>query len=297
VAPQISGGAAPVTTACSSQSGWTYPVGATPVTCTATDAKQQTASCSFQVTVTAPPQLTATKFVAFGDSITVGVPSTCEGKLIGTLPHLGWFEDLQLLRTAQGTQDNYPDKLQQLLATRYTAQDVTVINEGKGGECPIGCEPRGVDRLPGVLAARMPQWLLLQEGINIINANVPSSIPNAINGLRELIHQAKAQGVPVMVGTLLPERHGACRGYAPDLVAPANDRIRELVQIEGEVLVDLWEAFGGVPGDLIGVDGLHPTPAGYAKMAETFYEEIRKRLETMPQTARPGLSSRPGPRK
>jgi lysophospholipase L1-like esterase len=296
---QSSGGIAPVATSCSSQSGWSYPVGSTPVSCTATDAKQQTASCAFQVNVTAPPQLTATKFVAFGDSITLGVLSSCDNAPTGTVPHLRWFEDLQRLRTAQGTQDNYPDALKGLLTKRYTAQEITVANEGKGGECPIGCgSVNGVDRLPTVLTARMPQWLLLQEGINNINSNVPSSIPNAINGLRMLIHQAKAQGVPVMVGTLLPERpqsEGGCRGYAPDLVAPANDQIRQLVQTEGEVLVDLWEAFGGVPGDLIGVDGLHPTPAGYAKMAETFYDEIKRRLEAAPQTVRPSLSARPGP--
>jgi lysophospholipase L1-like esterase len=120
-----------------------------------------------------------------------------------------------------------------------------------------------------------------------------------INGLRMLIRQAKAQGVPVMVGTLLPERplsEGGCRGRGPELIAPANDQIRNLVMAEGEVLVDWYAAFGGVPGDLIGIDGLHPTDAGYAKIAETFYEEIKQRLEAAPQSLRPGLSSRPGPR-
>jgi len=296
-APVVSGGAPPVTSTCSSQSGWTYPVGSTAVTCTATDAKQQSASCSFQVNITAPPQLTATKFVAFGDSITLGVESSCENSLL-TIPRLTWFEELKLLQHARLVSYHYPGVLQGLLAQRYATQDITVVNEGKGGECPIGCDPRGVDRLPGVLAARMPQWLLLQEGVNNINADVPSSIPNVINGLRQLIQQAKAAGVPVMVGTLLPERpisEGGCRGRGPELIAPANDQIRALVQSEGQVLVDLYEAFGGVPGTLIGVDGLHPTEEGYAKMAETFYEEIKKRLEAVPQTARPGLSSRPGP--
>jgi lysophospholipase L1-like esterase len=294
---QTSGGTAPVATSCSSQSGWTYPVGSTPVSCTATDAKQQTASCTFQVNVTAPPRLTATNFVAFGDSLTLGVLSSCENSLRGGIPYLTWFEELQRLRTAQLVPYHYPGQLHDLLVSRYTDQGIIVANEGKGGECPIGCEPKGVDRLPGVLASRRPQWLLLQEGVNNINFDLPSSIPNVINGLRMLIHQAKAQGVPVMVGTLLPERpisEGGCRGRGPDLIAPANDQIRSLVQSEGEVLVDLWEAFGGVPGDLIGVDGLHPTEAGYTKMAETFYEEIKRRLEAAPQPARPNLSSRSG---
>jgi lysophospholipase L1-like esterase len=279
--PQTTGGVAPVTTNCSSQSGWTYPVGSTPVSCTATDAKQQTASCTFQVNVTAPPQLTATNFVAFGDSITAGVLAECRTTLAAT-PHLTWFQDLQALRTAESVPFSYPTQLQQLLAQRYTTQQVSVANEGLGGECPIGCPPpapNGVDRLPGVLAARRPQVLLLQEGVNNINANVGSSIPNVVAGLQTMIHQAKAQGVPVMVGTLLPERAGACRGYAPGLIAPANDAIRSLVASEGVTLVDLYQAFGGVAGDLIGNDGLHPNEAGYAKIAETFYEEIEKQLE------------------
>jgi lysophospholipase L1-like esterase len=49
---------------------------------------------------------------------------------------------------------------------------------------------------------------------------------------------------------------------------------------EGAYLVDLYNAFGGVAStDLIGVDGLHPTAAGYQRMADTFYAEIRNRLE------------------
>src|SRR5205814_9407912 len=134
-----------------------------------------------------------------------GVESSCENSLM-TIPHLTWFEELKLLRNARLVPYHYPGVLQGLLTQRYAVQEVTVANEGKGGECPIGCEPQGVDRLPGVLAARMPQWLLLQEGVNNINFDLPSSIPNAINGLRMLIRQAKAHGVPVMVGTLLPER-------------------------------------------------------------------------------------------
>jgi lysophospholipase L1-like esterase len=296
-APVVSGGTPPVSSTCSSQSGWTYPVGSTPVTCSASDAKQQSASCSFQVNVSAPPQLTATNFVAFGDSITLGVLSSCDNSLAAGMPRLTWFEELQRLQTAQLIPYHYPGVLHDLLAKRYTAQEITVANEGKGGECPIGCSVNAVDRLPAVLSSRMPQWLLLQEGVNNINFDLPSSIPNVINGLRMLIQQAKARGVPVMVGTLLPERprsEGGCRGYGPELIAPANDQIRALVQSEGEVLVDLYEAFGGGPGTLIGVDGLHPTEEGYAKIAETFFEEIKKRLEAAPQTARPGLSSRPG---
>lgn len=49
-----------------------FNAGATRVVCTATDSKNITASCSFNVMVTIPPKIGATAFVAFGDSITAG---------------------------------------------------------------------------------------------------------------------------------------------------------------------------------------------------------------------------------
>ncbi|WP_318618939.1 HYR domain-containing protein [Priestia megaterium] len=41
-----------VTTSCSPPSGSFFPIGTTPVTCTATDAVGNTATCSFTITVT-----------------------------------------------------------------------------------------------------------------------------------------------------------------------------------------------------------------------------------------------------
>jgi lysophospholipase L1-like esterase len=283
-APVVTGGAAPVSTSCSSQSGWAYPVGTTPVTCTATDAKGQTASCAFEVTVTKVPQLAATRFVAFGDSITEGKLTDCStptltGATSETRYQL-WLNDLRALHlNAEASPSAYPRQLQGMLANRYTQQEVTVANEGLGGECTIGCEFNGVDRLPGVLAADSPGVLLLQEGINNVNSNLPSGIPNVITGLRMMIEQAKGRGVTVMLGTLLPERAGACRARAPDLVAPANDAIRQLAQTEGVDIVDLYGAFAEATDALLGPDGLHPNAAGYQKIAESFFEAIKGKVE------------------
>jgi hypothetical protein len=64
--PVASGGVAPITIICNPPSGSVFPVGATTVNCTATDATGKTATCSFRVTVqdtelpviTCPPDLT-----------------------------------------------------------------------------------------------------------------------------------------------------------------------------------------------------------------------------------------------
>src|SRR4029450_2195348 len=69
-------GAPPVTVSCKPESGAMFPVGTSMVECVATDARQRTASCKFPLTVTAPPRISATRFVALGDSMTAGeIPS------------------------------------------------------------------------------------------------------------------------------------------------------------------------------------------------------------------------------
>src|ERR1700730_17539280 len=72
--PTFTGGQSPFTLACTPVSGATYPVGATMVTCTITDAQRRTSNCTFPVTVVMPPppRLSVTTFMAFGDSITWG---------------------------------------------------------------------------------------------------------------------------------------------------------------------------------------------------------------------------------
>jgi hypothetical protein len=49
----------------------------------------------------------------------------------------------------------------------------------------------------------------------------------------------------------------------------------------GATLVDVYAAIGNPPPTaLLGADGLHPTEAGYVRIAETFFERIRATQET-----------------
>ena len=113
--PQTSGGVAPVNATCSAQSG-RFGVGSTAVTCQATDARGQTASCNFTVAVRPPPRLRFVRFLAFGDSLTAGEVSFGPGARV-YLPN-----------------DSYPAALQRRLVARYRQQAPIVINEGIGGE-------------------------------------------------------------------------------------------------------------------------------------------------------------------
>jgi len=262
--PVTTGGTPPITTTCIPQSGATFPIGSTVVICTAVDARRQAASCGFSVTVTAPPRISVTRYVAFGDSITEGFPHTIIPALLDPAPD-----------------GSYPLVLQTLLRARYTAQTVNVLDEGVGGEIV----PTGLARLPGVLNADAAGALLLMEGANDLNQFGAAGVDSLVSGLRQMVRMARARSMSVFVGTLLPERANGTppRASFPQLVVPANDAIRSMAAAEGVFLVDLYAAFGGVPDPLlISSDGLHPTAAGNERIAETFFTAIRARLESSP---------------
>lgn len=226
------------------------------------------------------PHLIATKFVAYGDSLTEGLVQTCPGTVAGVMNRVSHrFGLLMAQGRAQVSPTAYPAKLEAMLRDRYPAQSVTVVNEGLGGE-EIEA---GVANLPRVLTADAPEVLLLQEGINTLNATRAAGIPTVVNGLRTMIQEARSRGIVVLAGTLLPERPGGCRAYdyaeGHDDIVAANVEIRAMVGTEGAMLVDLFEAFNGRTGLLIGQDGLHPSAAGYQKIAEAFFATIRRHLE------------------
>jgi lysophospholipase L1-like esterase len=257
--PIVTGGTAPVSVACTPSSGAPIPVGTTKVTCIAADGQQRADSCTFNAVVTPAPMLSATRFVAFGDSQT-------EGKL-GPTSYVGNPQ----------FPDAYAAVLYDTLTKRYTAQTVDMFDRGLGGE---RVQPDGVARLPTVLAADAPQVLLLLEGVNDLITFGASAIPTVINGLRTMVRAAKGRGITVFLATLLPQRPGGLRAGSPTLISPANDQIRLLAASEGVTLVDLYQAFGGSPDPWIDADGLHPNVAGYQKIAATFFDAIRGRLET-----------------
>jgi lysophospholipase L1-like esterase len=217
--------------------------------------------------------------VAFGDSITFGVSGECNRNLRFGRP-MTVFEDLLSLRSAPvlAPGKDYPSVLRDLLAQRYTASPPTVTNAGVGGE--FVTESETFDRFRAVLNAQAPQAVLLQEGINDVNVFGDDAITEVPAALRDMIREARARNMRPFVGTLLPERPFACRAFGVEHIAATNDFIRSMAAAENAVLVDLHAAFSGQLDSLLDEDGLHPTEAGYRKMAETFFESIRMTLET-----------------
>ena len=241
--------------------------GTTTVACTATGSgTNEKASCSFPVTVTRPPQVSVTRFMAFGDSITWGQDSPPAGFLAYPIPAPSY---------------SYPTQLLSLLGARYPDQAITVTNEGWPGEAVAD----GLSRLPSALAVNTPEVLLLLEGANDLLGSPSSATTQYIAGkLRDMVRTAKTR-VPsnrILLATFPPQYHSTIRpdrGAGAEFVPELNQRISGVAQSEGATLVDLYAAFpaGGKP--YIGVDGLHPTEQGFTLMAQTFSKVIQEKFE------------------
>lgn len=260
--PPAQDGQPPVSVTCAPASGQEFPLGSTPVTCTATDALARSATCEFTIAVTRVPMLSVTKFVAFGDSLTAGTTSPDPMTLAVNVP------------------DSYPFKLQELLAARYTDQTIQVVNEGCAGEFTSGsstfCDG-GVDRLPDVLARERPDVLLLMHGANDLRRS-SRTLSNIVGAMETMVGQAQSRGAVVLVASLPPQNPEGVRGDAAERVPEYARELKRMAADEGAGFLDLFNRLGTWQG-IIGVDGLHPTPTGYQRIAELWLEMIVARFE------------------
>lgn len=208
--------------------------------------------------VPTPPQaLGATKFLAFGDSITYGVLSSFDGAF--------------LILDEPGS---YPTLLRSMLTQDHAPQSFTVVNMGFPGETAR----EGVDRLPGVLAFHRPQVVMLLEGINDLNFGVP--LNQVAGNVLSLVQTARLFNCTVLVATM-PQTYysvdpadGRIRENSADKIVPFNNEVRQLVSgLQNVYIVDVYAAFGN-NRSLMGGDGLHPTSAGYQLMAQVFHQAI-----------------------
>jgi acyl-CoA thioesterase-1 len=200
--------------------------------------------------------------MAFGDSVTLGWtsadnPSPPPPYILTTL-----------------VREAYPAVLQQLLATRYSTQSITVANEGKGGE-------RAQDALPrasGAFGLHRPEVVLILMGYNDIGTG-GGGIEDGIRGINELVKEARFRGARVLLGTLTRPSIGVNRGLDNLTVSRFNDRLRDVARGERITLVDIYQASGNDPNRYNSADGRHPNAAGYRLIAETFAAAIRAEFE------------------
>jgi lysophospholipase L1-like esterase len=258
--PESRKGQGTVSVVCTPASGNTFPVGETQAQCVATDSLSRTGLCTFSVTVAGPPRLRATRIMAFGDSLTVGAT------ILSNDP----YDVIHPPETA------YPTVLRQLLSARYTDQTITVFNRGLPGEQASRALPRFI----ATFAADAPDVVVLQEGYNDVKQQdtEAAGIANAIAGVRELAGEARRRGARVFICTLAPGRPGRIQ-IQNSALQFINDQLRQVARAEGAVLVDLYGALSPDVNANVSIDGLHLTPLGYRRVAETVFAAIRADLE------------------
>ncbi len=208
-----------------------------------------------------PNALGATRFLAFGDSITFGTTSSFDGAfLFAPLPGAA-----------------YASNLDDILESRYPTQDFVVDNRGQAGELAVNAVSSG--RFAQQMAALRPQGVLLLEGINDLNNGV--TISATVNALSQMIDIARVYNTTVLVATMFQtcvsvSPTGVVRQNSADQIVAFNSAVRAMAAGRQNVYaVDLYPAFGNNCGPnggvaLLGGDGLHPSASGYSVMATTF---------------------------
>src|SRR5690349_11654073 len=213
---------------------------------------------------TKTPRISRTKFMAFGDSFTAGEVTNPVSLSPGTIGKL-----------IVVSSTSYPTQLQTNLRTTYTTQSasITVVNTGEPSERILD----GAQRFPGVFDANRPEVVLLMEGANGLQGVGPD-ISTGV--MRTMVQTAKNGGARVFVGSMIPQVAGRPRGTTPpnELLA-YNNTLQIMSTQEGITYVDLYNAMLPDAATLIGSDGLHPTEAGYRKIADLFFAAIKTALE------------------
>ncbi|CAM5708650.1 SGNH/GDSL hydrolase family protein OS=Streptomyces alboniger OX=132473 GN=CP975_12965 PE=4 SV=1 [Streptomyces alboniger] len=198
--------------------------------------------------------------VVLGDSITDGISST------------------------MGANRRWTDVLYDRMRTETGAPRYGVVNQGISGNRVLSdgngrpaANPSGLSRFDrDVLDRTGVKAVVIALGVNDILRNPHQNDPDRIiEGLRELTRQAHTRGLRVVGATLMP--FGGHRGYEPGLEAvrqSVNEQIRS-----GKVFDDFVDFDRALrdPYDPRSLrerydsgDHLHPSDAGYRKMAQTF---------------------------
>jgi len=278
--PTVTGGTQPVNVACAKPSGSTFPLGTTSNSCAANDGAGRQATCSFNVTLSGQA-LSVTKYETVGDSLTEGENG---------LPKPAFVDP----------PNSYPTKLQALLDANYPGQ-ATVLNRGHGGDTLEKTE----SQLHDLMVADRPGAVLLLGGFNDLTGPCPvgrassqaciDAVDNNVAfGVRDCIRRVKEANVGVKYifvstltppGTFTPGPGVTDHRIDGNAIVRANTKIKQMVASEGAILVDPYPAFVGHESEFVSVDGLHLQPAGYQKLADTFFAAIMANVAQTPLSA------------
>lgn len=132
--------------------------------------------------------------------------------------------------------------------------------------------------------ALQPKVLVILAGTNDIAGNTgPATQAMIEDNLHSMVELAKLHGIRVVLASVLPVSDYPWRpGTQPaQKVSALNTALRAYAAQQGLVYLDYYSAManadGGLDAKLAG-DGVHPTPAGYARMAPLAEQAIAQAL-------------------
>ena len=153
----------------------------------------------------------------------------------------------------------YEPALQSLL--KSAGREAVVKNWGKGSETT----DHGASRIDDVIAHDKPRYMLLMEGTNDLLYLSPDTVRK---NMARMVDISLSKGVTPVLGTITPDS----RGGKP--ISQTNTLLKELATQKNIPLADHYTAVKDNWSSLT-ADGLHPNSAGYAKMAEVWFDAMK----------------------
>jgi acyl-CoA thioesterase-1 len=135
-----------------------------------------------------------------------------------------------------------------------------VINASISGETTSG----GLTRLPALLTAQRPQWVLIELGANDGLRGLPLKIIR--QNLHSLIQQSQASGARViLIGMMLPPNYGFA------YTTPFTAMYQQLAEEQRLPLVPFLLQDIATDPALMQADGLHPAAAAQSRVFENVW--------------------------
>jgi lysophospholipase L1-like esterase len=229
-----------------------------------------------------PSDGTPCRIMPLGDSITDGVGSQAQG---------GGGYRVELFRQAIANQQNitFVGLSVNGPANVTVGMQQVPLPRNHEGHSGFTISGGGAGSLAGLvdnaIAQTDPNIILLMIGTNDVNQNINlGQAPQRLGALLDQIID-DAPDALLVVAQIIPITMG---GGAAN-VQPYNGAIPGLVQARADagnhvILVDMFTPFNSTPNFAAALmnDFLHPNPAGYVVMAQTWYEAIDEFLPTAP---------------
>ena len=207
------------------------------------------------VTLAAGETMQKTTIVAMGDSTTAGTP--------------GWKSRVEAPPAGAGDETSqYAHWLMQ------AEPSWDVINQGVNGER----SDQILARFDRDVVAQKPAAVVIIAGVNDVYQGRP--VPHVVEQLRTMYDRAKRAGIPVVAGTIIPYNTATAEQNAR--MHEINAWIRTTADADPVVAFVDTRAAAAAPGNIDRLfespDELHPSVAGYRRMADAILPVLRSVL-------------------